>query len=378
MSSFPGLYLSGFSQTRLSPASLELPPQQEVTAAVETYLSTMNSVLPLFRPDKLRHRVQNWFENRVDHRDCSTWAAINVVMALTHRTTSPSETRPDRNVAHFLNNAQSVIHEVIMSEPDILNIQVLIGMVMLFQATLDLKPAAMLIALALRLAHEMGLHARGDDGEYFDPAERLERDRVFWIACILDSDISMRAKQPPVQRHADIDIEWPCAMPDDDAGLITAFDDSVKFNFFLSRAKLARIQAEVFEVMFSTRAKYLSSYERLEGMSRLRYMLDDWLSEIPPQFLPNAIMPVGEPNIRRAFAVLYSSHLACRTWVCKTHIMESAWLQHLQEFGRGSTQSRAMVPKPPLPQGWEGLITETRDFMRLFMSIEWKDPAFIW
>ena len=378
LSTFPGLYFAGFSQPILDAAALELPPRLEVTFAVEKYLKTMNSVLPIFNPEKLRHRVQNWFENRIDHRDCATWAAINVVLALAHRHTSTDKTKPDRNVTHFLKNAQSVLHEVIMGKPDILNVQLLVGMVMLFQATLDLKPAAMLIALTLRLAHELGLHTQSCDGEYTNPAEKLERDRVFWIAYILDCDISMRTKQPPVQRHIDIDIDWPLAMPEDEAGLITGIDGSAGFNFFLSRVELARIQAEVYEVMFSTRAKSLNNYERLESMARLRYTLDNWMSGMPPQFLPNAILQIAEPHVCRAFAVLYASHLACRTWVCKAHIMESAWLQHLQVFGRVSTQSGTVVPVPPLPQGWDVLVSEAREYMRLFMSIEWKDPAFIW
>lgn len=83
-----------------------------------------------------------------------------------------------------------------MGDAELLHVQVLIGMVILFQGTRDLKPATMLIAIALRLAHELGLHTRRSVG-YLDATQVLERDRVFWIAYILDRDISLRTNRPP-------------------------------------------------------------------------------------------------------------------------------------------------------------------------------------
>lgn len=376
--SLPEVYLADITKTRPGDAPLELPSRLEVSSAVDKYLKTMNSVLPLFNPEKLLRRIQTWFEHRIDQRDCITWAAINVVLALAHRQTPTDETTPSKSVAHFLNSAQSVLNVVIMSKASLLNVQVLVGMVTLFQATLNLKPAAMLIAVALRLAHELGLHARSNDPEHLDPAVRLEQDRVFWIAYILDRDISIRTRQPPVQCQADIGIELPCTEPLDEAGLVPGIDGCFRFNFLLARVKLAHIQGEVYEIMYSTRAQTMDSYERLENMARLRLMLDDWLSWVPPQFRPNAILQSSDSSLCRAFGILYSSHLACRTLVCQAHIMESAWLQRLQDFGRESAQGGVVVPIPLLPQGWKELVCESREYMRLFMSIEWKDPAFIW
>ena len=377
VSNLPELYLGSFTKT--GDATLELPPLSEVFSAAETYLKTVNSVLPLFRPEALLHRIRAWFEYRIDQRDrTATWAALNVVLALARRHAPADETAPEKNVAYFLNNAQSVLNEVIMSKTDLLNVQVLVGMVMLFQATLDLKPAAILISVALRLAHELCLHTQSKDPEHLDPAMKLERARVFWIAYILDRDISMRTKQPPVQRQADIGIDWPSAEPQDEAGLVPGINGSPRFNFLLSRVKLAHIQSEIFEIMYSARAQTLDSFERLENMARLRRMLDDWSFDIPPQFCPSSILQVGEPGICRAFGILYSTHLACRTLVCQAHVMESAWLQRLQDFGRKSAERGAVVPVPALPQGWSELVHESREYMRLFMGIEWKDPAFIW
>ncbi|KAB5559622.1 hypothetical protein GE09DRAFT_1113621 [Coniochaeta sp. 2T2.1] len=95
-------------------------------------------------------------------------------------------------------------------------------MVMLFQGTQDIKPVTILIEIALRLAHELRLHAR-----------RAE---------FLETDISMRTSRPPVQREADIDLEWPSLEPEDGAGNVTDADVIFQFNFLRCRVRLARIQ----------------------------------------------------------------------------------------------------------------------------------------
>jgi hypothetical protein len=269
-----------------------------------------------------------------------------------------------------------------MGEADIVNVQVLLGLAMLFQGTRNWKPAATLIAIALRLAHELGLHARrGSGSESLSVSDSLERDRVFWIAYIIDRDASMRLGQPPVQLETDMDIELPALEPEDGAGLAFATADgrSLSFNFFRARVQLAAIQGRVYESMYSVHAQSLSVPHRNANLAALRNMLDDWVSQIPARFRPNAILQTCNPDLVRSLGILYSTHLSCRALVCRAHAMETPWLQSLQDFGGKSLQQRAIIePVLLLPQGWRVLVTESREYMRLFMGIERKDPAFIW
>lgn len=362
---------------RFHDESLDLPPLQETLPAVEKYLATFNSVLPLFHPGKLLHSLKSWYDFPRGQRNCATWAAINVVLALAHRQVSPDQAMsPNKNTAHYLHKAQSVLTEVIMGKADLVNVQLLLGLVILFQGTRNLKPATMLIAVALRLAHELGLHTRRSS-ESLDPSTALERDRVFWMAYILDRDISMRTGQPPVQLETDIDLELPSFEPEDGAGLVFTADHSSSFNFFRARVQLARIQGKVYELMLSVTAKNLDSYQRGENMARLHYMLDNWATQIPPQFRPNAILGTCEPGSFRNLGILYATHLSCRTQVCRAHIMETQWLESLQDFGKKPMQQRIIEPVL-LPQGWQVFVTESREYMGLFMGIERKDPAFVW
>jgi hypothetical protein len=365
-------------QKELPRARMELPPLQEVLSATEVYLTTLNAILPLFHPGRLLQSINNWYAHP-GRRQRMTWAAINVVLALAHRLIPPEEATLSEGSAYYLHNAQAVLSEVIMGEPHLLNVQIVIGMVMLFQGTQDLKPATMLIAIALRLAHELELHTR--TAKYLDTSQVLERDRVFWIAYVLDRDISLRTGRPPVQREADIDLEWPSAEPEDGAGNVTDADGTFPFNFLRCRVWLARIQGEVYDFMVATRGGTMDNYQRDEDIVRLNHMLDDWISSIPPPFRPSSLLQAGQPNLCRSIAVLYSTHLACRTQVYRAHAMASRWIQTLQSFGRTVTQQGHIVPAPlPTPslEDWEKLVDETRGYMRLFWAVEPRDQAFIW
>ncbi|KAI8724294.1 Zn(2)-C6 fungal-type domain-containing protein [Fusarium sp. LHS14.1] len=354
---------------------LELPPQDEVMYAAQQYITGFNSAIPLFNPDGLLHLINRWYASP-DQRDYTAWAAINTVLALVHRQTPPEDATPSKNTTKYTNNAQSVLTNVVMGETTLLSIQVLVGMTLLFQGIQDLKPATMLIAMTLRLVHQLGLHTR-ESMANLDSNAALERLRVFWIAYILDRDISMRTKQPPIQREMDIDLEWPSADPQDGAGVFITADGISSFNFFLSRVQLAQIQGEIYEAMYSTSCRGLSSHEKLEKVAVLRYRLDDWFSRMPQRFRPEVILSSGEVNSCRCFGVLFATHLFCRISICRVHVMETRWLQTLKDFGRDVLRKEFVSPAPS-PVGWHELVAECREYMKLFAGIRQKDPAFIW
>lgn len=219
----------------------------------------------------------------------------------------------------------------------------------------------MLISIAFCLAHELGLHNRRV--EDLDTPRALERDRVFWVAYILDRDTSLRTNQPPVQHEVDIDIEWPLAEPEDGAGTVTDVNGQHPFNFLRCRVHLARIQGEVYDFMAATRAGTLDEYLSDENITHLNDMLDDWLSSIPPPFRPSSIAQTGQPNLCRSFAVPFSMHLACRTQLCRADAMASRWIQSLRSFGRTTTRQGQRVAAPvPTPsyRDWEKLVDESR------------------
>ncbi|KAL4967485.1 transcription factor domain-containing protein [Aspergillus stella-maris] len=350
---------------------LPLPPLHEALPAVEKYLAALNSVIPLFHPGRLLSMLRNMYA-APGQIQCSMVAAINVALALAHS----SEPAGSHKAAHYLNRAQADLTEIIMGEPATIKVQILLGLAMLFQAARNLKPATMIISIALRLAHELGLHSRARS-EGLNPSVVLERNRVFWIAYIIDRDISMRTGQPSVQLQTDIDIDLPALDPEDGAGVLLAADGSSRFGFFRARVQLANIQGKVYEAMYSVRAHSQEVHARTQNLAELYNVLDDWVSQIPEQFRPAAVLRTCGPDSLRAFGILYSTHLSCRALICRAHAMERPWLQSLQEFGGKSLQRRITEPVV-LPQGWTVLVNESREYMRLFLGVERKDRAFIW
>ena len=360
--------------------SMELPPLSDVLPAIEQYLETCNSVLPLFHARTLLRSVHNWYLYPTQ-RDCSTWAAINVVLALAHRGNNTADVFSTKKTAEYLNKAQSVLTEVTMSGASLLSVQVLAGLVLLYQGSLDLGPPTILVATALRLAHSLGLQSR-TRSECLDAAAARQHNRVFWMIYILDRDISMRIRQPPLQQDSDIDLDLPPEEPDDDdAGFILSSDGQSKFNFFRARVQLARIQGGLYDCLYSVRAQKSSPETRADNMARIRRMLEDWAFRVPQCFSIRSLLKLCPSGMLRYFAILYGTRLSCLSLVSLAHSWDARWMEKLRDYGAKAGTGDAAMPVPlpaPLPEGWDVLVKESRDFLEFFMSIQEKDASLIW
>lgn len=357
--------------------SMDLPPLEEVLPIIEKYLTTFNSILPLFHPSTLLHTVKQWYR-RPREREEAAWAAINVALALAHRQSDGNESVPNKSIAEYFDNVQSVLTQVVMSDTDLVNVQVLVGLVMLFQGTQNLRPPTILIATALRMAHRLQLHTK-TSSVHLSRSEALQRDRVFWLAYILDKDISMRTRQPPIQLDADVDLDLPPEEPadDDDIGFFFTTDGRSKMNFFRARVQLARIQGSVYDCVYSARSQNLSPEQQAQNVLRIRGMLDDWASHVPNEFSPGTISQAGQSELSRFFCVLYAARLSCLAIISKVHSWDPQWVQDLQDYGRRAASGEEAFPVSLL-RDWQALVDESRDFMKLFMSVLRKDSAFVW
>jgi hypothetical protein len=147
-----------------------------------------NLVIPLFHQPTFMKMLRGWYTDRTQ-RDRGTWAAVQIVMALGFRTPrltatdSPAVQTEKADVC--LKNAQSIVSELVTRDGDLLGVQILLGIVMLFQNSRDPKPAAVIIGTAVRLAHRLRLHAQ-ESAQFFTAEEAEQRSRVFWIVYTLD------------------------------------------------------------------------------------------------------------------------------------------------------------------------------------------------
>lgn len=170
------------------PNTLELPPLDEILPIVDHYFTTFNGVIPLFQQPEFMKLLATWYK-QPETRDRASWAAIQTVMAIGYRT--PQLSLRDSQSVHIekadqcLRNAQTVVSELVTRDEDLLGVQILLGIVMLFQNSRDPKPASVLIGTAVRLAHRLKLHSQ-EAAMQFPAAEAEQRSRVFWIAYTLD------------------------------------------------------------------------------------------------------------------------------------------------------------------------------------------------
>ncbi|KAH7120847.1 fungal-specific transcription factor domain-containing protein [Dendryphion nanum] len=353
-----------------SPKSMVLPPLEQVMPIVQIYLQDFNSVLPLFHADTLLGLVHDCYSVGPLKRDPVVWAAINVVLALARRHNFVA-THDIPSSSACLRRAESVLSRVVLGDTQLLNIQVLVGMVMLLQASPDIKPALVLIATTIRLAHSIGLHDRTYSA-HLDSVHARQRACVFWMAYILDKDISMRSKQPSIQVDDDINLDLPSptvvqcnedrskiSNTDDAAGVITTADGTVKMNYLTARVQLAAVEGGVYDYIYSTRSRKRSPEERSHALQSVAYALEQWKASIPSEF--NAL--AGSRRVAHStlhfLGTLHSTSLACTTLINQAHAWDVEWIASVRRYGRQGIE-------PLLPPKWEVLVGEARDLLVLF------------
>ncbi|KAF9767196.1 hypothetical protein IL306_000287 [Fusarium sp. DS 682] len=213
-------------------------------------------------------------------KDLIPWAAIDLVLAMTYRIIDDASIEEPK-LARCISNVQSVTTELMAWSGDLLGLQVLLGMVLLFQGTTHPQLAMVLIGCAIRLAQSMGLPSTRASGTSDEPAQCR---RVFWIAYILDKDLALRAKTPYTQFDAETDLELP-EDEDHDIGIMVTHTREIRFNYLRTRSELAVIQGKVHNFLYSRTVQRLSQEQRAETKIRIVQLLSNWRNTLPRELL---------------------------------------------------------------------------------------------
>ncbi|KAI8629083.1 hypothetical protein F5Y19DRAFT_485018 [Xylariaceae sp. FL1651] len=392
----------------------------DILPVIEWYLATSNSLIPLFDPSTLLTAVKDWFykphtrdrdavtlfwRNQVLSSGLSWWISnsgilhdpqlprrlpcrnnakirycCSVVLALAHHSGYPGRKSRSINTTAYINNAQSILTDAIAHKTSLIHIQVLIGLCMLFRTANEPTPAVVLIATALRLAHKLELHRRSS--EQHDYTLCLQRDRVFWAAYILDRSISLQIRISPVQLDSDIDLdipplEPPCGNLD---GFAVANDGQTKFNFLRASIQMARIQGLVYNCIYSASRHKPGSTEEAHNVAFIHQELDAWTDQVPIDFHPTVLLQAGGSELSKHFCMLYSVRLSCRAIISYGNARDSFhyshWVGSLQDHGEKGATGQT-VSRIADQQGWSTLVKESRDYLKLFMTIKSRDAIFI-
>jgi hypothetical protein len=310
------------------------------------------------------------------------WAAINIVLALAHRNNLVSGSDPKLSV-EYLNKAESVLPSIMLGDTQLLNIQVLVGMVLLLKASPDLTPSLLLIATTMRLAHKIGLHDRAASA-HLDAVSARQRACVFWMAYILDKDLSMRAQQPSIQLDDDVDLDlpWPDVFQyqvndgsvDDTSvgsGIIATADGTVEMNYFVTRVQLAVIQGGVYDYLYSTRSQKRSVEERYQALESIASALETWKASIPFEFSASMAPNTVSGPVLHLLAVLHSTSLACTTLINQANAMNTFWMESVRKYATEGIL-------PPLPPRWEAVVDEARELAVLLDALPRQNQWNFW
>ncbi|KAI1372878.1 hypothetical protein F4677DRAFT_448912 [Hypoxylon crocopeplum] len=309
----------------------------ELWSVIDDYFRDFNSALPLFHQHSFMQMAHEYFsEPEQSKRSRAAWAAINVVLALGYRIRSVDTDNiirrfGDGTVKKCIDNAQNELDELVTREEDTLGIQVLLGLVVLFQTNMDQKPASVLISTAVRLAHRLQLHVKSSSSKY-PPDIARHRCNIFWLCYSLDKDISLRARIPSIQNDEDVDLDLPGTEPGDDGSYLQSIDGCSQLDYLRTRVQLAYVEGKVYDYLLSNRSAKLSLEARQERAAYLSKLLDQWLQSIPSSLqLESITTTLGKAPLTHMI-VLYHTYLMCSTMVNGLYSLEAPWMKFIGSF----------------------------------------------
>lgn len=214
--------------------------------------------------------------------DPGWWACLNVALALTHqfRDKTSRNREEDHEAWGYFQNAFAVSNQLITMHSTLSSVQALLGLAIVIQGTPNQGPVSLLTSSAIKLAQSMGLHRRWQ-GLGLSAAEIEQRKRVFWIAYILDKDVSLQTGQPPTQDENDMDVE----LPFENTGAPTRPGKPNSADFFNFRARLAMIQGQIYKRLCSVKATQQPLTERAMAAKELEAKLQTWRASVPIDFI---------------------------------------------------------------------------------------------
>ncbi|KAI0842433.1 hypothetical protein F5Y06DRAFT_257611 [Hypoxylon sp. FL0890] len=354
-----------------------IPPLTEVLPVVDDYFRDFNPALPLFHQHQFMQMLYNFYCER-DHskKTRATWAAINIVLAIGYRIRSVKTEDivvrfDDSKVKKCIDNAQKELDELVTREEDTLGIQVLLGLVILFQTNTDQKPASVLIGTAVRLAHRLQLHVKASLSN-FPPGVARHRSNIFWLCYCLDKDISLRSKIPSIQNEADVDLDLPGTQSGDDGNYLQSIDGRTQFNYFRARVQLSYLEGKVYDYLLSNRSMKLSVEARRERVEHLARLLNRWLQTIPtPLRLENITDTLDKAPLTHMI-LLYHTYLMCAVTVNGLYSLESPWVKAINGFTTGTLQtfdfqSHACFKHDQalLPDSWSYCVSASRGCLQI-------------
>ncbi|EWG53684.1 hypothetical protein FVEG_17157 [Fusarium verticillioides 7600] len=353
---------------------LGLAPLSDVLPIVDNYFRNYNSIIPLFEENAFMRMLLDWYSSSTK-RSTVAWAAINVVLALNYRVLE-GKTMDDPAFSQSIRNARSVMSELMIQSHDLIGLQVLLGMVILFQGSSEVQLAIVLIGSVIRLAQSLRLNSK-KALEGLSASEQAHRTRLFWLTYIYDREMAQRSQCPYYQPDCETDMELPEADPEEDLGIITTSTDTIRFNYLRSCAKFAFIQGKAHDLLYSQKSHTFTSERKVTSIVLIEELLKEWVDEIPPGLRSTEGMDKRlSPFARDMMTNLWSRHIETRIKIHSIFTFEDTWINRVRRYLSptvidisddvdGEVKREDLTP---LPAGWDECVGNARVCLELIST----------
>ena len=353
-----------------------LPPKKEAESLIREFFESFNLVFPLF------HEPTFWWlldkEYSANAYEGSGWyASLNVALAISYRIRVVKNLSPgdddEKAWAHF-RNCLAVHTELTLRNTDLLSVQALLGMSLFMQGTPNPQPGFSLLGAAIRSMHTIGLHKR-TEGFGLTKMESEQRRRVFWIAYLIDKEMSLRSGRPPMQDDSDWNVELPGEEPEDSVGVVTT-DDGEKVNLFRKLCEFGLISGKVYHRLYSVQGQRQSDGELLDTIGELDRELQEWKDSIPEDFRPEHEPQSRDQALMLQIVTVHFGYYNCLTTIHRMSVHHGYWSSRLSDF---AINGRNVKPLNPRVYSSAALVVQAaRASINLIKYIPQGDYACVW
>ncbi|KAL4819888.1 hypothetical protein BDW67DRAFT_193462 [Aspergillus spinulosporus] len=321
-----------------SPIFIRLPQKSHLQSLFEVAFVELNQIVPVFDVLVLQSLLEDHFSHSTVSRDYpQRWAMLNaaVAVAIQLRTASGSHSEMMKLSWAFFKNAFSMYSAIILRGTDILGLEALLAMALYTQGSSDIRTTSVLVCAAARLSLTLGLHTKTYySGRDLTAANRSRR--AFWVAYILDKDISVKTGLPSNFDEDTIDLDQlDLIVPDTAASASSIGSNGLGTNISTSSlfkldVELKKIGSTVEKRLFSKSSSEQSVHQLLHIVTELDHQLVNWKASLPLDLLPGHINWSTAPMAGEPIALL---HFAYYNILCEVH----GFAAHLNHEGDTST-----------------------------------------
>ena len=267
------------------PAELVFPRKDQAMHLVQGYFASSNHLFPIFDKHIFMLRMGEEYPPG-KHSDLVWWSTVVTVLCYAHRLRAMS--RPlqaeveNQEACRYIWEALDVAPKLTYAKPSIGSAQVLLGIASILRGTAMPDPAPMLVSVAIRMLQDLDAQ-KEESREDTTFCVRKERERIFWIAYILDKDIALQMQKPPVLHQQDIGRPPLEDREKDSVGIVRSLDSYFEVNLFAVSQRLATIQDQVWSRIHS--AAMITNRNRLKAaQDELNPVLAAWKKDLPFEF----------------------------------------------------------------------------------------------